>query len=281
MTWYDLPSPGITLFLLIAVTLAGFLDAIVGGGGMISLPSLFMGLERMAIPHQSILGTGKILASAGATTSAWKFFHEGYRPVDRLWIPMVCSAIGGALGVWLTFSIKEKTTFEPLMLGILIALLAFTLLRPNLGHSHAPRFAKNHQLLVLCVISLVLGFYDGFFGPGTGSILIFLFVSVLGFDFLRSSALAKYINWASNVCSVVIYLVVFLLKGTYLPIVLALLLAVGNGLGGLLGVRFAIYKGSRVARWIFIAVVSALILRMGIKVLETHGVLAVIRHWFG
>lgn len=264
MTWYTLPSPGITVFLFVAVTLAGFLDAIVGGGGMISLPSLMLGLNNL-MPLQSIQATGKILASAGASTSAWKFFREDYRPVQKMWLPMLCASLSAVAGVRVSFLMDAKT-LQPVMLFILFGLLLFTVFRPNLGREHTPRFATHHQMGILCTIATVLGFYDGFFGPGVGSILIFLFVSVLGFDFLRASAMAKYVNWASNVSSVVVYLCVFLWEGTMIPVVLALLLAVGNGLGGLLGVRFAIYRGSRVARWIFIGVVSALIVFLGVRV---------------
>jgi uncharacterized membrane protein YfcA len=150
-----------------------------------------------------------------------------------------------------------------MMLGLMIAMLAFTLLKPELGQSHAPKYHLHHQRLLAALISALLGFYDGFFGPGTGSILIFLFVAVLGFDFLRASALSKSVNWASNFAS----LCLFLARGSWIPLV-ALTMAVANGAGGYLGARTALRKGSGWVRLVFIAVVTALILRLGWQMLK-------------
>ncbi|MBI5548983.1 MAG: TSUP family transporter, partial [Deltaproteobacteria bacterium] len=122
---------------------------------------------------------------------------------------------------------------------------------------HAPRFGQAHQRALAVSIAFAVGFYDGFFGPGTGSILIFLFVALLGFDFLRASALAKSVNWASNAASVVL----FVSQGSWIPLV-ALCMAVGNGLGGALGARTAIVQGARWIRWVFVGVVSLLIARL-------------------
>jgi uncharacterized membrane protein YfcA len=137
-------------------------------------------------------------------------------------------------------------------------MLAFTLLKPDLGKLHAPRYGVQHQRLLAALISAMLGFYDGFFGPGTGSILIFLFVAILGFDFLRASALSKSVNWASNVAS----LCLFVWRGSWIPMV-ALSMAMANGVGGYLGARTALQKGSGWVRLVFIGVVAALILRLG------------------
>ena len=140
----------------------------------------------------------------------------------------------------------------------MVAMLAWTLWKPDAGKDHAPRFGRDHQRLLAAAIAFVLGFYDGLFGPGTGSLLIFLFVAVLGFDFVRASALAKSVNWASNVTSVVL----FVSRGSWVPVV-AVAMAFGNGLGGYLGARTALAKGSAWVRAIFIGVVGALILRLG------------------
>ena len=149
------------------------------------------------------------------------------------------------------------------MLGLLVAMLAFTLLKPDLGHIHAPRFGLSHQRGLANFLAIVLGFYDGFFGPGTGSLLIFLFVAVLGFDFLRASALAKSVNWASNLTAMGL----FLWQGSWIPSI-ALSMAVANGVGGYVGARVALSKGSRWVRGVFIGVVGALIFRLGWQVLR-------------
>jgi hypothetical protein len=175
---------------------------------------------------------------------------------------VVASALGAAGGVWLTYRVHGDF-LRPLLLGLLVVMLAFTLLTPDLGHIHTPRFGLGHQRGLAASIALALGFYDGFFGPGTGSLLIFLFVAVLGFDFLRASALAKSVNWASNLASMGL----FLWQGSWMPTV-ALSMAVANGAGGYLGARVALSKGSRWVRAVFIGVVGALILRLAWQVLH-------------
>jgi hypothetical protein len=149
------------------------------------------------------------------------------------------------------------------MLGLLVVMLAFTLLKPDLGQLHAPRFGLSHQRGLAALIATALGFYDGFFGPGTGSLLIFLFVAILRFDFLRASAMAKSVNWASNLTAMGL----FVWQGSWLPSV-AIGMALANGVGGYLGAHVALNKGSTWVRSVFIAVVSALILRLGWQVLR-------------
>jgi uncharacterized membrane protein YfcA len=164
--------------------------------------------------------------------------------------------------VWLTYRVHGDF-LRPVMLGLLVVMLAFTLLKPDLGQLHAPRFGLNHQRGLAALIAFALGFYDGFFGPGVGSLLIFLFVAVLGFDFLRSSALAKSVNWASNLTAMAL----FVWQGSWLPSV-ALSMAAANGVGGYLGARVALSRGSAWVRGVFIAVVGALILRLGWQLLR-------------
>jgi hypothetical protein len=194
--------------------------------------------------------------------AAGKFLRSGALPWREMVGPVVASALGAAGGVWLTYRIHGDF-LRPVLLGLLVAMLAFTLLKPDLGHIHAPRFGLSHQRGLAGFIALTLGFYDGFFGPGTGSLLIFLFVAVLGFDFLRASALAKSVNWASNLTAMGL----FLWQGSWIPSV-ALSMAVANGAGGYLGARVALSKGSHWVRAVFIAVVGALILRLGWQVLH-------------
>jgi len=179
-------------------------------------------------------------------------------------VPVLSAMAGAALGVALAYVFQGRgdAWFRPVMVLLMVAMLAFTLLKPELGKLHAPKYGLSHQRTLAAVISFGVGCYDGFFGPGTGSILIFLFVSVLGFDFLRSSALAKSVNWASNIAS----LVLFVARGSWLPVV-ALAMAVGNGGGGYLGARTALSKGSALVRAVFIFVVTALILRLSWQML--------------
>ena len=243
------------LALALASLLAGFLDAIVGGGGLITVPALLLALPT-GTPLPMLLGTNKAVAVTGATMAAGKFVRAGTLRPREVVLPVLASGLGASVGVWLTYRI-QPTFLRPLMLALLVAMLLFTLLKPDVGQLHAPRFGQQHQRVLTLVIAATLGFYDGFFGPGTGSLLIFLGVAVLGFDFLRASALAKAINWASNVTAMVL----FLAHGSWIPSV-ALGMAVGNGIGGYLGARVALSKGSGWVRGVFLAVVSALIARL-------------------
>ncbi len=252
-----------TLALLALASLAaGFIDAVVGGGGLITMPALMLGLPA-GTPLPTILGTNKVVACTGTTVAAGKFLRSGILRWQEMVGPVLASMAGAGGGVALAYFLQGKfeALLRPLMLTLMIAMLAFTLLQPKLGQLHAPKFGASHQRAWAMVISLCLGFYDGFFGPGTGSVLIFLFVAILGFDFLRSSALAKSVNWASNIAAMSL----FVWKGSWIPVV-ALSMAVANGLGGYLGAHVALEKGSSWVRAMFITVVGALILKLGWQV---------------
>jgi hypothetical protein len=207
-----------------------------------------------------ISGTNKVVACTGTTVAAGHFVRSKVLPWREMVGPVLSAMAGAALGVAMAYFLSGwfEQYLRPAMVIVMLAMLAWTLYKPDAGKLHAPKFGLSHQRQLALVISFALGFYDGLFGPGTGSILIFLFVAVLGFDFLRASALAKSVNWASNVAS----LVLFLSQGSWVPVV-ALTMAAGNGLGGYLGARTALNKGSAWVRIVFIGVVSALILRLG------------------
>ena len=248
------------LLLMLAALLAGFIDAVVGGGGLITVPALMLGLPA-GTPLPTLLGTNKVVAVTGTTMAAGKFLRSGTLAWREMVGPVLASAVGASAGVWLTYRMHGDF-LRPLLLILLVAMLAFTLLKPELGSLHAPRYGLSHQRGLAAAIALALGFYDGFFGPGTGSLLIFLFVAVLGFDFLRASALAKSVNWASNITSMGL----FVWHGSWIPSV-ALGMAAANGVGGYLGAHVALNRGSGWVRGLFIAVVGALILRLGWQVL--------------
>ncbi len=250
-----MPGPAALALLVLAALLAGFVDAIVGGGGLITVPALLLGLPA-GTPLPTLLGTNKFVAVTGTSVAAGKFLRARALAPREMVGPVLASATGAALGVWLTYRIQANF-LRPLMLVLLIVMLAFTLFKPALGQLHAPRFGLQHQRGLAALIALLLGFYDGFFGPGTGSLLIFLFVLVLGFDFLRASALAKSVNWASNATAMVL----FVSQGSWIAPV-ALAMAAANGIGGYFGAQVALAKGSGWVRGVFIAVVSALILRL-------------------
>ena len=255
-------NPSTYLLLALASLAAGFIDAVVGGGGLITMPALLLALP-IGTPLPTILGTNKVLACTGTTMAAGKFLRSGVMRWQDMVGPVLTSMIGACGGVALAYFLQGRfeALLRPLMLALMVAMLAFTLLKPDLGHLHAPKFSVGHERGLAMLIALCLGFYDGFFGPGAGSVLIFLFVAVLGFDFLRSSALAKSVNWASNITAMSL----FLWNGSWIPMV-ALSMAVANGIGGYLGAHVALEKGSSWVRAMFIVVVAALIVRLGWQV---------------
>jgi len=259
-------SPAILLFLGAASLVAGFLDAIVGGGGLITIPALMIGFPTAGLPGgtplPTILGINKVSSCTGTTMAALKFLKSGTLPWREMVWPVVASMAGACGGVALAYMVKGDF-LRPLMLVLMVGMLLFTVLKPELGKLHAPKYGLAHQRGLAALISFALGFYDGFFGPGTGSLLIFLYVAVLGFDFLRASALAKSVNWASNLSATVL----FLWHGSWIPQA-ALAMAVGNGIGGWLGAHVALKKGSAWVRGVFIVVVGLLILRLGWQMLK-------------
>ena len=258
-----MPSLPVLALLVFAAGLAGFVDAAVGGGGLIQLPALLLAVPGQPIP--TLLGTNKAVSVTGTTFAAAQFLRSRVLPWREMVAPVFAALAGSAAGVAVAYFVQGRfdAYSRPLIVFLMVAMLGFTLLRPDLGRLHAPRFGLQHQRALAVAIGGVMGFYDGFFGPGMGTLLIFLFVAILGFDFLRASALAKSVNWASNAAAVVL----FLSQGSWLPAV-ALCMAVANGLGGFLGARTALAKGNRWLRLVFIAVVSLLTLRLGWQVLH-------------
>ncbi len=255
-----MPTPLTLALLAVAAFAAGFIDAVVGGGGLITMPALLLGMPGASLPV--VLGNNKVQAGTGTTVAAWTFLRSGAMTWQDCLGPVLAAAVGAVGGANLAYHIGTAW-MRPLMLGLMAAMLLWTLFKPDLGQVHAPKYGLHHQRGLAILIALALGFYDGFFGPGTGSLLIFLFVAVLGFDFLRASALAKAVNWASNMAA----LAVFLLRGSWTPMV-GLTMAAGNGLGGWLGAHVALKKGSAWVRIVFLVVVSALLVRLTWQVLK-------------
>ena len=239
----------------LASLLAGFVDAIVGGGGLILTPALF---AVFPTTHPATLfGTNKSASIWGTAAATWQFS----RRVQIRWSTMLpAAAVGFAAsfgGAWLV-TIIAPDFLRKLLPGILLAVLVYTLAKKDLGQHHTPRLQGRAEVLAACTIGLLIGFYDGFFGPGTGSFLVFLFVRWLGYDFLNASASAKLLNTATNLAA----LILFTLKG-HVWWHFALVLAVANVVGSLLGTRMALKHGTGFVRGVFIVVVSALILKTG------------------
>jgi len=239
----------------LASLFAGFVDAIVGGGGLILIPALF---ATFPTAHPATLfGTNKGASIWGTAFATWRYSRQ----VQMRWRVLLPAALAGLVGslggAWLVTVISPNFLRKALPF-VLLAVLLYTLAKKEMGRVDAPRHAGVSEQWIAAAIGLVIGFYDGFFGPGTGSFLVFLFVRVLGYDFLRASAAAKLINTATNGSA----LVLFIVKGhIWWHFVLAMALA--NVAGSLLGTRLALKHGTGFVRSIFILVVSALILKTG------------------
>ncbi len=243
------------LFASLASLMAGFVDAIVGGGGLILVPALF---AIFPTTHPATLfGTNKGASIWGTGMATLQYS----RRVDMPWHALGPAALAGFVaslgGAWLVTVISPEF-LRKVLPAVLLAVLVYTLARKELGRHHVPRFTGARETLVASGIGAVIGFYDGFFGPGTGSFFVFLLVRVLGYDFLHASASAKLLNTATNLAA----LLLFTLKG-HVWWHFALVMAVANVIGSLAGTHLALKHGTGFVRWVFIAVVSALILKTG------------------
>ena len=241
------------LLVSLASLFAGFVDSIVGGGGLILVPALFAVFPG-AHPA-TLFGVNKSASIWGTAAATVQYARRVQMPWHALLPAAAVGFAGSMAGAWTVTVISPDFLRRALPL-VLLAVLAYTLARKELGRHHAPRFSGHRETAAACVLGVVIGFYDGFFGPGTGSFFVFLFVRWLGYDFLHASASAKLLNTASNLAA----LLLFAWKG-HVWWHFALAMAVANVAGSLLGTRLALKHGSGFVRGVFIVVVTALILK--------------------
>ena len=186
------------LGMAVASVLAGFVDAIVGGGGLILTPALFSTFPQAA--PATLFGTNKASSIWGTAWAARQYWQRVELSMRSLAPAVLAALVGSWMGAWTVTQIDPSGLRRALPV-VLAAVLAYTLVRKDLGRHHAPRFSGRAEALAAAAIGATIGFYDGFFGPGTGSFFVFLFVRVLGYDFLHASASAKLLNTATNVAA--------------------------------------------------------------------------------
>lgn len=245
-----------TLALLgLAAVAAGFVDAVVGGGGLIQLPALLLGLPG-ASPVQ-VLATNKLASICGTTASSLTYYRR-VRPDPRTFLPMMLVAFAGSFCGALVASQVPRSAFEPIVLVALVVVGAYVLFKPSLGEATVLRHAGRRHLATALAVGFVIGFYDGALGPGTGSFLVFALVGLLGYSFLEASAKARLANWATNLGA----LALFVPQGAVLWHV-GLVMGVCQLLGSYAGARVAVSRGARFVRVFFIVVVSAFVVRLG------------------
>jgi uncharacterized membrane protein YfcA len=241
------------VILAVLAFVAGFIDAVVGGGGLIQLPALLIQFPQTNLP--TLFGTNKIAALSGTIIAAIQYAKKvKFNFLLLLTISLFAYLASGA-GAKIV-SLLDVKMLKPIILIILIAIAIYTIFKKDLGSIQLKEISLKKQIIYGSLIGIVVGFYDGFFGPGTGSFLVLGFVLFLGMDFMHASAYAKIVNCITNLSA----LVVFINQGNYL-LNIAVLMGVSNILGSYLGSHMAIKKGNAFIRNIFIFIVMLMIIR--------------------
>ena len=229
---------------------AGFVDSIAGGGGLITLPVLL----SFGLDPQQALGTNKLQATCGSGSAAWHYAWARTVPLKDCTRGFVLTLIGAALGA-LAVQQLDPSFLKRAIPMLLISVAVYTLLKPRLGAEDLrPRMARGAFDLTF---GLLLGFYDGFFGPGTGTFWTMAFMLGLGFNMTRATGYAKVMNFASNVSSLA-----FFLPGRNVFFAAGAAMGVGQVLGARIGSRMVIARGTKFIRPVFISVVLALTLKL-------------------
>lgn len=244
----------INLILLCAAAFAaGLIDAVVGGGGLIQIPALFSVLPQTQ--PATLFGTNKLASILGTSSAALRYA----RRIDVPWRAALPAALAafvlsyfGAMAV----ALLPKEWLRPLVLVLLLIVTAYTYVRKDLGAVDQRRVHGLRDMLLAMLFGGVIGFYDGFFGPGTGSFLVFMFVRLFGLDFLRASASAKIVNAATNLSALV-----FFGAHGHVLVAIGLAMALFNIGGSLVGSHLAIRHGASFVRRAFLGVASVFILK--------------------
>ena len=244
------------LFLLAASFFAGFIDSIAGGGGLIQLPALLIGLPKSETAE--VLGTNKLSAVFGTTTAA-ALYRKQIKPDPKILIAMGVPAFLGSAGGAVLASKIPTSSMRPMVLVLLIIVAVYTWFKPDLGKFENLRHLPKRRVQIAAFAGVVIGFYDGIFGPGTGSFLMLILVASLGYAFITASAIAKVVNVATNVGAIM----VFGVNGAVLWQI-GIILGVANISGAVIGARLAIKGGSTLVRKVFLLVTVALIVKVGI-----------------
>ena len=248
----------IVKFLILAVFcfIAAVVDAISGGGGLISLPAYF----AVGFPPHMALGTNKLSAFLSTFASTFKFWKAKKINIEIVSKLFAFSLAGAAIGVKTAVSIEPKY-FKPISFVTLILVFLYTLKNKNIGEVNYYKGTTPKTLLIGKIMAFSLGFYDGFLGPGTGSFLIFCLIKIFKLDFSSASGNTKILNLSSNFASLVVFAFLGKLNWVY-----GLSIAVVMTFGAIIGSRLAILKGNKFIKPVFLVVTSILILKMSYEI---------------
>ncbi len=236
------------LLLLAAGFASGFIDALVGGGGLISLPAFLI----VGLSPGLALGTNKFSATCGIIMSSFTFYRSGKVDKELLKRIMPASFAASAFGAYVVMQIPPLY-LKPIIVVLLAAVLLFVVFKKDWGSVEAPRERTFKQLVLAFLFAAAMGLYDGFIGPGTGTFLIFGLI-FMGFNFVNAAGNAKCMNMASNIGG----LLIFMLYGN-VDYIYGGLMAVSTFIGAYFGAKLAILKGSQFVRWVFIVMTSVMI----------------------
>jgi len=252
-----------TVYLCGLAFLAGLVDSVVGGGGLIQLPALLVVLSPAPTDSLApLFGTNKLSSICGTGVAVIQYSQQVRIKWSSILPAGAAAFVFSFFGARVVASLKPEL-LRPLVLVLLVVVGIYTYWRKDFGSLHAPQFTAHRERQFGVLVGIVIGFYDGFFGPGTGSFLIFIFIGLFGFDFLAASASAKVINFATNLSAVGYFASTHQILYHY-----AVPMGLCNVLGSLTGTRLAILKGNAFVRAFFLAVVAAMILRFGWEALS-------------
>jgi uncharacterized protein len=241
------------LVLFSGAVLSGLVDSIAGGGGLISIPLLL----AVGVPPHAAIATNKLQASFGSFTAMMRYRHGGLVALSDVYLGIILTAAGAASGALLVQQIDAEILKKAIPF-VLAGLLAYTIARPQLGLTD--KHAKLPENLLFVVFGLLLGFYDGFFGPGTGSFWMIVLAGLAGYNLKKATATTKVMNFTSNAVS----LVIFLFSGRIIFLI-GLVMGVGQLIGAWTGSHLVITRGTRFVRIFFILVVSVTVLDLFFK----------------
>lgn len=234
--------------------LAGFIDAVVGGGGLIQVPLLFVLFPQFS-PVQAI-ATNRFASVAGTSVAAFHYIRSVGVDASVVMAAGIASSITAFSGTFVMRLIAPDV-FKPILLMVIVLLAIYTFIKKDFGIDHAPKYSGKKLWFVAAAIGAVIGFYNGFIGPGTGSLLMFAMVSVAGMSFLHASSYSKIINAISDTASLIGFI---LAKAIVYKVALPMMAC--NILGGYIGSKTAIKKGNNFIRYIFLLVIGILIIRL-------------------
>lgn len=240
----------VLLILILFGFLAAFIDSVVGGGGLISLPALmFVGL-----PPSAAVATNKLAGTMGSLTSTITFYRSGKLDIKSVYKLFPFVFFGSMIGAWIVHLI-DPSVLKPLMLVMLAAVAVYTIFKKDWGSISTYKKLTPKRYAFFIVIITLIGFYDGFLGPGTGSFFLFAFL-IVGFDFLKSAGNAKFLNFGSNVAALLMFMYLGQIHYAY-----GLSMGLAQIAGAIVGSKFAIKRGSGYVRKLFIVVTILLLLK--------------------